>query len=94
MTLRVLEIDSRDVVRVNLTLDDVTAERLQRHARRSGERQATLARELLRQALDQRDAAERARKLAADYAAGRAEARRLLSDWEGPQAEAVGDEVE
>jgi hypothetical protein len=48
-------------------------------------RGATLARRILREGLDAREARERRRKLAADYAAGRSDARELLGSLETPQ---------
>jgi hypothetical protein len=66
--------------------------RLEKRAAKAGSPRAALARELLREALDRRDAVERARRLAADYTAGRSDARKLLDDLEGGQLELLGDE--
>jgi hypothetical protein len=73
--------------RLNLTLDDDTFMRLNRHARQAGAQRATLARSLLREALERRDAMERRRRLAADYAADREDARELLRDLEPGELE-------
>ena len=73
--------------RLNLTLDDDTFERLDRHAKRAGAPRAAYARGILRDALEAREAFERRKKLAADYAAGRADAQKLLKDFEGAQLE-------
>jgi metal-responsive CopG/Arc/MetJ family transcriptional regulator len=73
--------------RLNLTLDEDTSMRLDRHARQAGAQRATLARRLIREALDRREAAQRRRKLAADYAADRADARELLADLERAELE-------
>ena len=81
-------------MRLNLTLDKDTSTRLERHARRAGVRRATVARQLLREALVDRETEERRRKLAADYAAGRRDAAALLEDHEVPQDEVMGDEEE
>jgi uncharacterized membrane protein len=81
-------------MRLNLTLDDDTGSRLERHAKRAGTRLATVARQLLREALVHREVEERRRKLAADYAAGRRDATALLEDYEGSQLEVTGDEEE
>jgi predicted transcriptional regulator len=81
-------------MRLNLTLDDDTSSKLERHARRAGARRATVARQLLREALVHREMEERRRKLAADYAAGRRDAAALLEDHEIPQYEVMGDEEE
>jgi hypothetical protein len=75
------------MARLNLTLDDDTFDRLARHAKREGGRRASLARRILREGLDAREARERRRKLAADYAAGRSDARDLLDDLEAAQLE-------
>ncbi len=80
--------------RLNLTLDTDTDRRLERYARQARARRATLARQLLRDALIRRDALEQRRKLAADYLADRADARALLADLENPQLELLGDEDE
>lgn len=75
----------RVMARLNLTLDDDTFVRLIRHAKREGGRRATLARRILREGLDARDARERRKKLASDYAAGRKDAREILEELEPPQ---------
>lgn len=73
------------MARLNLTLDDDTMTRLSQHARRRGAQRATLARQILREGLERQEALDRARKLAADYAEGRADARELLAEMERPQ---------
>jgi len=78
--------------RLNLTLDDVTFERLGKHAKAEGARRAALARRLLQEALDRREALARKQKLAAAYAAGRADAREVLRDMEAAQLDLLGDE--
>jgi len=78
--------------RLNLTLDADTENLLERHAKRERKRRASLARELLREAIARREALERQRKLAADYAAGRADAGALLEDYEPAQLDLLGDE--
>lgn len=82
--LRVME-------RLNLTLDEGTSGALARHARKAGKPRAALARELIREAIAQRDALEHRRKLARDYAAGRDDAREIL-DMEAAQLELLGRE--
>jgi hypothetical protein len=59
----------RVVERLNLTLDEGTAGALARHARREGKPRA--------EAIARREALERQRKLARDYAAGPSDARQL-----------------
>ena len=66
--------------RLNLTLDDDTLTALHRHAKQEGTRTAAFAKGLLRKALDDQEALERARKLARDYAAGRDDAAKLLAE--------------
>ena len=75
--------------RLNLTLDADTYSRLDRCAKKVGSPRAALARSLLVGALDQRDAAERRTKLAADYVAGREDARAMLADLEVAQTELI-----
>jgi hypothetical protein len=77
--------------RLNLTLDDDTHARLTRYATQAKLAVATLARQLLREAVERREAEARRRKLAADYAAGRADAREILDDLEAPQLEGLLD---
>ena len=73
--------------RLNLTLDSDTSKALERHAKHERRPRAALARELLREAIRQREARERQRQLARDYAAGRSDAAALLSDLEQAQLE-------
>lgn len=80
------------MARLNLTLDKDTLRRLDQHTKRSGKPLAALARELLREGLAQREAAERRKQLAADYAAGRGDARTLLRALEAGQLDLMGDE--
>ena len=78
--------------RLNLTLDDDTFARLGRHAKRQGAPRAGLARRILREALDLREALERRKTLAADYTAGRRDARQLLEQLAVPQLEWFDEE--
>jgi hypothetical protein len=80
------------MARLNLTLDEDTFRRLDRHTKRSGKPLAALAKELLREGLARREAAERRKRLATDYAAGRRDARTLLKDLEAGQIELMDDE--
>ena len=75
------------MARLNLTLDADTFARLNTHARKAGAQSATLARTLLQEALERREALERGRKLAADYAADRPDVRELLRDLEASELE-------
>ena len=80
------------MARVNLTLDEETFRELDRHTKRAGKPRAAIVRELLREGLARRAAADRRKRLAADYAAGRSDARAILKDLESPQLELMGDE--
>jgi len=80
------------MARVNLTLTEVSFQKLSRYAKRSGAPAAALARTLLLEGLERREAEERRRKLASDYAAGRPDARELLKDLEPGQLEGMGRE--
>ena len=80
------------MARLNLTLDDETIQQLDRHTKRVGKPRARVATEILREGLARRDAAERRKRLATDYAAGRPDARRLLKDLESGQIELLDDE--
>jgi hypothetical protein len=82
----------RVMERLNLTLDEGTSGALARHARREGKPRATVARELIREAIAHREALEHHRKLARDYAAGRSDARQLLGELETAQLELLGRE--
>lgn len=79
--------------RLNLTLDDDTLSWLERHASREKLAVATFARRLLCEAVEHRDLLARRRKLAADYAAGRADAREVLADLERAQLEGLLDDA-
>ena len=81
------------MVRLNLTLDDDTFQKLDRHSGRVGRPRARVATEILREGLARREAAERRKRLAADYAAGRADARALLKDLESSQLDLLDDET-
>jgi hypothetical protein len=83
--LRVME-------RLNLTLDEGTSGALARYARREGKPRAALARELIHEAIARREALERQRRLARDYAAGRSDAKQLLKDLETAQLELLDRE--
>ena len=78
--------------RLNLTLDDDTFRQLDRHTRRLGRPRARVATDILREGLARREAIERRKRLATDYAAGRPDARTLLKDLEAPQLELLDDE--
>ena len=80
------------MARLNLTLDEDTLRQLDRHTKRAGKPRAALARELLREGLARREAAERRKQLVADYAAGRGDARTLLRDLEAGQLDLMDDE--
>jgi len=75
--------------RLNLTLDPDTSTALAQHARRQRKPRATVARELIREALLRRETVEQRRQLARDYAAGRSDAGELLEEFERLQLEAL-----
>ena len=83
--LRVME-------RLNLTLDEGTSGALARYARREGKPRATLARELICEAIARRETLDSRRKLARDYAAGRDDAKQILNDLEAAQLELLDRE--
>jgi len=80
------------MARLNLTLDDDTYGSLKRHASRLSRAPAGLARELVQEGLERREAAERRRALVQDYLAGRDDARALLDDFELPQIDLLDDD--
>jgi metal-responsive CopG/Arc/MetJ family transcriptional regulator len=82
----------RVMARVNLTLDEDTFRRLNRHTKRLGKPRVRVVAEILREGLARREAAERRKRLAADYAAGGADTRALLKDLEAGQLELMDDE--
>jgi len=79
--------------RLNLTLDDDTHAWLTKHASRANVAIASLARELLQEAVLRRESLVRRRKLAADYAAGRDDVTELLGELEAPQLEGLLDDA-
>jgi hypothetical protein len=87
-----LRVRLRVMARLNLTLDVDTYSRLSKRAKLAHAQRATFARLLLREALDRREAVERARRLARDYSDGRKDALELLEDWEPLGLEIVGRE--
>lgn len=78
--------------RLNVTLDQVTYEALERQAKQTRKTCAKVAEDLLSEGLARREVTTRRKKLAADYRAGRADARALLDDLESPQLELLDDE--
>lgn len=78
--------------RLNLTLDIDTYSRLEGHARRHDTPRSAFARQLIDEALTQREADERREKLAADYASEREEAESSIVELEVGQLEVIGDE--
>jgi hypothetical protein len=82
------------MARVNLTLDDDTFRRLERHARRLGKPKARAATEVLKEGLTRHESAERRAKLARDYAAQRRDGSALVRDLERAQLDLLGDEDE
>jgi hypothetical protein len=78
--------------RLNLTLDEITSRALAKHAARVKRPRATVARELILEALQQRDLREQRLQLARDYVAGREDASEVLEDLECLQIEVLGDE--
>lgn len=77
---------------VNVALDQKTYEALERQAERTRKPCTTVAKEILLEGLERRDAAARREQLAADYRAGRADARALLNALESSQSELLDDE--
>jgi len=77
------------VARLSLTLDDDTFAHLKKCAWQESRTVARVARELVREGLDRREAARRRRKLAEDYRAGRWETAVALSGLEAAQLEVL-----
>jgi hypothetical protein len=75
------------MARLNLTLDEETYRRLEKHARKARSKRATFAKTLIGEALERREAIQRRRKLASDYDADRANRIELLRDLEAGQLE-------
>ena len=75
-----------------MTLDEATFRDLDRHTRRVGKPRAAIVRELVREGLARRAAADRRKRLAADYAAGGGDARAVLKALERAQLELMDDE--
>ena len=80
------------MARLNLTLDEETWRRLDEHARRSGERRASLARRLLKEALGRRDLIQRRQRVAQDYAAAGPRDAELLRELEAGQLDLLDDD--
>ena len=80
------------MARLNLTLDEGTLLELDRYRKQVGKPRARVAKELLQEGLERRRAAERRRKLAADYVADRSDVRSALSDLEAGQLELLDDD--
>jgi metal-responsive CopG/Arc/MetJ family transcriptional regulator len=80
------------MARLNLTLDADTFRELDRYTRKLGKPRARVAKDILREGLARRQAAERRRKMAADYASGRADTRALLKDLEEAQLDLLDDD--
>ena len=78
--------------RLNLTLDKETVDWIRRHASASKLRQATMARQLLVEAVTHREQVEQRKKLATDYAAGRIDAAEVLRELELRQLDAWADD--
>ncbi len=77
----------RVIVRLNLTLDDDTFNRLASYAQGKAKARSAIARELLVEALNRIDRLARLERLARDYAQGRDDAEALLADLEAGQLE-------
>jgi len=80
------------MARVNITLDDDTMQRLERHAKHFGLASSAAARALIREALERREKLERRNKIAKDYAAGREDAAQVLRAMEGAQLELLDED--
>lgn len=80
------------MARLNLTLDEATFLHLKKHAQQCSKPVARVASELVREAIDRREAAARRRRLAEDYRAGRKDAALLLGDFESAQLELLEDD--
>lgn len=78
--------------RLNLTLNKDTFQELKKHAGRVSRPAAALARELVQEGIRRREALERRRALAQDYAAGRRDAHALLKDLESAQLDLLDDD--
>jgi hypothetical protein len=77
--------------RLNLTLDADTSRALNRHAAMHRMPRAAVARDLIKEGLQRREARERAAQLARDYAAGREEALDLIRELEGAQLDLLDE---
>lgn len=73
------------MARLNLTLEEVTLDRLEERASDQGKARAAVARELLIGALDRLERQERQERLARDYAAGRDDVATILAEFEAGQ---------
>jgi hypothetical protein len=80
------------MARLNLTLDEETLCDLKKHANRLSRPVAGFARDLVQEGIRRREAAERRRRLARDYAAGRRDARAILDDLETSQLDLLDND--
>jgi metal-responsive CopG/Arc/MetJ family transcriptional regulator len=78
--------------RLNMTLDDDTLSRIDRHARQAHVPRASLARALILEALARREREEEEARWAAAYQADRGDMAELLEEMEAAQLEGVGAE--
>ena len=81
------------MARINLTLNEDTYSSIVEHAREEGMPQASMARKLIKEALDRRNALKKLRKLASDYGAEGKGSARLLEDLEAGQLDLIDDEA-
>ena len=82
------------MARLNLTLDADTFAMLERDARRERTRVATLARRILREAVERRRREERWDAWEEAYRRDRADARQIAREWEPGVLEVAGDEAD
>ncbi|MBI2893362.1 MAG: hypothetical protein HYY06_07400 [Deltaproteobacteria bacterium] len=80
------------MARLNLTLDDVTLQALERDARKAHVRTATHARRLLREALEEHARRERRLRWAEAYRADREDAKKLLAEMEAGELDLLENE--
>ena len=79
------------MARLNLTLDSETFSKLARYAKAAKKNHSAAVRGLVQEGIARREALERHRKLAADYAAGRADQTTLLAELEASELELLDE---